>query len=1141
MKQIYVIAFFCVTFLGFGQIQHNAPWNKNNIQKRGEKETLEKVSKRAEEYFKTVDRNKKGSGFKPFKRWENHWSHYLKPDGSFKTFNDLKNSWLEKKELRSRSNNNTSEWKPLGPYSNSNTYSSNSFKQSGQGRINAIIVDPNNSNTFYIGAPAGGIWKSTDAGLNWTPLTDFLPHIGVSGIAINPDNSNIIYIATGDDDANDSFTAGVWKSEDGGVTWNTTGSLQANPTKMNEIYFNPNNTQTLLLATNRGVQKTTDGGATWVNTLPANIDDLKMKPGDSMTWYATSDDTFYKSTDGGESFTAISIPELTNSGRITMDVTPANPNYVYFVSAATRASNYAFNGVYKSTNSGSTFSKTTETSDIFGSTQAWFDLALTVSDTNENMIFVGVLDLWRSLDGGDSFTKINNWFNPNEPSYTHADIHFLRYFNGKFFAGTDGGIYLSTNNGDLFTDLTKNLAISQFYRLSVSQKKLNVIAGGLQDNGGFGFNGNDWKNYHGGDGMEGIVDVNNPNKFYGFTQFGGSLSITENQGNSTTFGGRTSIDAPSDETGPNDDGGEWITPMAMNKEGELFAGYSHLYQLVNNNWQKISNSFGSDITHMEIDPNNSNIIYVTTGNSLFRSQDKGQSFSNIFTFSRETITSIEISNGDSSTGWVTTNNKVYKTTALSGFFITFTDITNNLPSENKLIIKHHERSGNNTVYLGTNLGVYFINDNLMEWQSFDNNLPNTQITDLDINEEDSKLYAATYGRGIFSTDIPRQLPDNDVRLISINNLDNLISCGDQVTPEITILNQGNQTINNVIINYNLDGGTNNTFNWNGSLASNESTSIELPQITSNKGEHELNVEVNITNDTFDNNSLSSSFTINVSNDTPTTINTFENTNNELLTETTNADIWSIITSNKTLLNIPDGNKAYSTGAGNYADRSIGYLYTSCYNLSQITNPVLKFDMGFDIEADYDYLVVEYSNDRGQSWSILGNSTDPNWYNSNTTDNGLPGKQWTGVGESTNPVDGLTNATIKEYSHDLSALASETNIIFRFKFFSDQNTNEEGVIIDNLVIGGVLSINDETTALTGITLYPNPSENIFNISRNTNEDLDIKVFDLSGKEVFTRKNDKNLNISIDLGNYAKGIYILNMSSEGKTSTQKLILK
>lgn len=770
MKKIFTFFLFYISLLSFGQIQSNAPWNKNIPERRG-KETLKEISQRAEEYFRTIDRYKKSSGFKPFKRWEYHWSHYIKQDGTFTTFEDLQNAWLQKKalgRLSAKNNADRSNWLPLGPLSNSNTYNATDLKQTGQGRVNTIAVDPNNPDTYYIGAPAGGIWKSTDAGINWTPLTDNLPHIGVSGIAINPDNSNIIYIATGDDDANDSFTAGVWKSTDGGKNWSKTGSITG--AKMNEIYINPNNTEIVLVATSSGVQKTTNGGTSWVNKLRANIDDLKMKPNDPTTWYATSDDTFYRSTDGGENFTTVSIPSLTNSGRITMDVTPANPNYVYFVSAKPQggSTNSAFNGVYKSTDSGASFSKTLESSDIFGgSSQAWFDLALTVSDSNENLIFVGVLDIWRSNNGGDSFTQINEWFNPNTPSYTHADIHFLRYFNGKFFAGTDGGIFVSTNNGDNFKDLTKNIAISQFYRLSISQETSDIIAGGLQDNGGFGYDGNQWRNYHGGDGMEGIVDTKNSNIFYGFTQYGRTLTITNNRGGSVV----TQVRVPSEETGPNDRGGEWITPMVMNSDGELFAGYSHLYKLENNSWTKVSNSFGSNITHIEVDPNNNDIIYATTGSSLFKSTNRGQSFANIFTFSGETINSIEISNNESSTGWVTTNQKVYKTTSLSGFFIQFTDITGNLPFESKLVIKHHKQSGNNTIYLGTNLGVYFINDDLTEWQTFHNNLPNVQIRDLDINEKDSRLYAATYGRGIFRTNIPKQ----GVLSISDNTLLNGIS------------------------------------------------------------------------------------------------------------------------------------------------------------------------------------------------------------------------------------------------------------------------------------------------------------------------------------------------------------------------------
>ena len=148
--------------------------------------------------------NKKGSGYKPFKRWEYHWSHYLQEDGIIASAETLWKAW-ELKQKMAKSVNATSNWTPKGPISQSSN--------SGQGRINTVMVDPNNANTIYVGAPAGGLWRSTDAGVNWTPLTDDLPQIGVSGIAIDPNNSNIIYISTGDDDAGESYSIGVLKSK----------------------------------------------------------------------------------------------------------------------------------------------------------------------------------------------------------------------------------------------------------------------------------------------------------------------------------------------------------------------------------------------------------------------------------------------------------------------------------------------------------------------------------------------------------------------------------------------------------------------------------------------------------------------------------------------------------------------------------------------------------------------------------------------------------------------------------------------------------------------------------------------------------------------------------------------------------------
>ena len=238
---------------------------------------------------------------------------------------------------------------------------------------------------------------------------------------------------------------------------------------------------------------------------------------------------------------------------------------------------------------------------------------------------------------------------------------------------------------------------------------------------------------------------------------------------------------------------------------------------------------------------------------------------------------------------------------------------------------------------------------------------------------------------------------------------------------------------------------------------------------------------------------------------------------------------------------PEGTSSYATNVrNNYDDNTTGYLYTNCYDLSVIKNPELAFKMAFDIEQNWDYMVVEYSTDFGANWEILGSSADPNWYNSASTSNGIPGKQWTGEGEDINANDGLSNATVRDYSYDLAAFTNETNIVFRFKFVADANTNEEGAVIDNLVINGALS-NDSFNLLNNIAIYPNPSESIFNINWNTGEALDIKVFDITGKQIFAKKKITGNSYKLDLDGFAQGIYLLNMNMNGKTATKKIILK
>ena len=1130
MYKIYLVI-FSIVFLSIeikAQFNENAPWIQNQqTVTTASKSTLQDLSKSFNDYFKNKDWEAKGSGFKPFKRWENHWKYYTLKDGSIAPPSMLWQAWEQKKGIANKLNN-ISNWQSLGPYTTN--------VKTGQGRINTFIIDPNNPNTFYVGAPSGGLWKSTDAGVNWIPLSDHIPQIGVSGIAIDPRNSNTIYIVTGDDDARDTYSVGVLKSTDGGNTWNNTGlTFNSVNASANEIFIHPDDSNILWVATNEGFYKSKDAGANWQRKLSGNIRDIKLKPENPNTVYAVTSSTFWKSTNAGDTFVQITSnlpdPTIDKPSRFTIGITAANPQVVYVLSAQ---SDNSFQGLYKSSDSGETFTKTLETDDIFVSKQAWYDMALTVSPNNENLVFVGVLDIWRSSDGGNNFTQINHWWNPSEPAYTHADIHFLRYFNNKLYAGTDGGIYESADNGSSFTDLTETLNISQYYKISTSKHSAANIVGGLQDNGGFAFSNNIWHRYHGGDGMDCAVDPNNQETYYGFMQFGSSLNATYNGGKTE---GITIATAPADEvSGTSDRGGNWVTPLVSNKDGVLYAGYSKLYKLNNNSWEAVSdNLFGGDLNNIDISHSNNDLIYVSKDQSLYRSADGGTTFiKSNFNFS-SSISSIEINNNNNEIIYVTIagffDNGVYKSIDSGN---SFENISYNLPSEPKLVIKHQNQSIDNDLYVGTSLGVYHINDKMTEWEVFSTNLPNVPIKDLEINVEEKIITVGTYGRGVWQSPIEVIKANDDISLIEVIS-NNSIQCSG-ITPKIIVKNNGLNTISTVTINYSIDN-ENFNYQFDGNIPSGDNKEIVLPTNDSvNFGNHNLNVEITIVNDAFaENNSASVNFTVNNSS-TAQYINTFD---------IINEDVWLVQTIGKEIDLWEKGKpttplfkniieNGYATNlTENYTDETVSYLISPCYNLAQIENPVLKFDMVFDIEKDWDVLYVEYSTDNGKTWEILGTANDPNWYNSSFIDPQRPitvGKQWTG-----------TDTTLKEYRYDLSSLQNESNIIFRFVFATDQAANQEGAVIDNFTIDGTAILAVENYEQNTFNIYPNPSNGTFNIHRKGNEEMQVSIYDITGKLIYKKSEILDNHYQLKLNQVEKGIYFLKINVGNSQVAKRLILK
>jgi len=1041
--------------------------------------TLSQISKAAEKYFATRDPNRKGSGYKPFKRWENYWQYFTDKDGYILPAETLYQAYKDK-ITQPNTVNTTADWSNIGPVN------AGLFRYTpGTGRINQMAIDPNNDQIWYAGAPSGGLWKSFDAGQSWDSIFDEYLQIGVSGIAIDETNTDIIYIATGDDDALDSYSIGVMKSTDAGVSWQETGLTASNMGRnnaLNEIVIHPSDNTIIYVAGSNGFYKSTDAGVTF-NRSPfdgvsvKDVTDFRLNPGNPDIIYAVTNDGLYISTDGGDNFVASTSTVLPDDfGRAVIGVSPSSPNSVYVLYADTGSNDYVFQGLYRSNDDGATFTKTAQSANILESSQAWFDLAIAVDPEDINTIYVGCLNIWKSTNGGNIFGRLNQWSVNNE-AFSHADIHTLKFFNNILYAGTDGGLYSSADGGNTFTDYSNNgIMTSQFYRMGMARDDAGKIVGGTQDNAGFVYNNNQWNTWTGGDGMDYEIDPTNSNIAYGFTQFGYTLWITSQNGQNLGY-----ADAPEQ--------GNWITPLTINSNGEVFSGFQAVYKLNSGGWTKLSDNLtGSSIDDLEASPNNPNILYAAEADRLFISEDGGENFRGITQFDNP-ISDIAVNSNDNRVVYVTTSNRVgsaeYQQPAnpkVMKVIVPETgnaekiDITGDLPDNQAFFaIVHQPRDLKNSIYLGTSLGVYRTDDELIVeglWEDYSNNLPNTAVSDLEISVKDATIAASTYGRGIFTSPINVEIADYDISLKALRpGANRLFSAG--LTPQLDVQNAGLNTIEEVTVNYAINGVEQEPLTYSVSIPAEGEATIDLPALDQNIiGQVDLSVSITTTEDAWaDNNSKEKSLLINA-NGTIGTLYDGETPEAELLTynDSFTTSVWELGTPTGTLLNeTASGEKAWATNLdGEHPNMTRGYLLSPYYDFSEILAPKLSFNMAFNLETNWDLVYVQYTTDQGQNWRVLGTiNSGPKWYNSDRTlqttgDDcyNCVGAQWTGTDSE--------YATMTEYSYDFEAnksidgidLTTEIQIAFRVVFESDQAVTEEGVVIDDFIVGGYVDDEDD---------------------------------------------------------------------------------
>jgi photosystem II stability/assembly factor-like uncharacterized protein len=726
--------------------------------------TVAEIQAVAEAHFAEVG-TERGKGYKPYKRWEYQALRSMDENGMLKSpefyYNELENWNTYVNENFPLARTTVGAWEPMGPTS----WNATSGWNPGVGRITSIAVEEANPMHIITGGETGGVWRSTDGGLSWTVLTDDLSNLNVYALTMDPLVNTTYFWG--------STSGAIFKSTDSGLTWNVLADVGSGT--VNKILIDPTNTNNMYCSVQGGgIFKSTNAGATWERIISTvfNGYDVDFKPDGLYSTIYASGNGVYVSTDSGANFTTLSG---FNSGPKMIGVTPQDPTVVYVL----EASSGSFGNLYKSLDSGATFttldhadknyfgySSNSQDPGDAGVGQAPRDMDIAISPTDVNDVHIAGINTWRSTDGGLNFSITSQWTPGSASSqnigYCHADVDLLMFVNDKLYVGTDGGVFVAETptvvSSAYYKDLTGGLGIRQFYKIGISQTDPVIVTGGSQDNGTsiMDVNGN-WTDWLGADGMEGFIDKNDSNIVYGTSQFG-SLYRSLNGGSNLT-----GISTPAS--------GNWITPFEQdpNNPNTIYTGYRQVYKSTNggSTWATVSQDFGAPLNHLKIAQTNGNMQYAARGSRLYKNN-----FVSVITNWNEltgffgSINSIAIHPSDPNKVAIatTSNAKVYVSTNGGA---SWTSYQFNLPDFDAQALVWHD-NGEDGLYLGMNYGVYYIDNTYSEWQPFSNGLPNVIISELEINLADNKLYAATYGRGLWRSNLfDATLSVRDLELNSI--------------------------------------------------------------------------------------------------------------------------------------------------------------------------------------------------------------------------------------------------------------------------------------------------------------------------------------------------------------------------------------
>lgn len=1039
-----------------------------------------------------------------------------------------------------------SPWNELGPWDYDHEQAMTFEVQSpGAAHVYTVEQSPVNSDLVYAGTATAGLWKSIDKGMNWELMTRDLDVNGVYSIALDPLDQNTVYFG--------ESNGKIWKSIDGGLTWNMTGdaSFQGNNYFVRDLKII--GTNTLLAATSGSLFRSSDGGSTWADVHFGEHMEIEINPADPNILYSikliANRTEFYKSTDNGLTWTnkpngwpSPFSPD--EQKRCEISVTAANPDLVYVLASGNSNGEGGLYGIYKSTDAGESFTfECCGTGPVGTATAAnpnilswaedgaeeggqyYYDLAMGASPTNADKLFAAGVNVWRSENGGSSWSLNGHWVSwvgGIKHRYTHADVHDVKFFengtNVDMWVASDGGLYYSSTQGDTLEPRMHGIHGTDFWGFGAGFKNGDVMVGGTYHNGTL-IKYNDI--YKGG-----IVD---PNKDGWLAELGG-----DNYRGFVNYGDSL--------VGYHDNGAfEFSTVRSERISGKSFQGdkkcntsyvigeygtygfhpqcYSEFYSPVGSmlykttdggsSFQLVYDFTGSKILQIKVAWGDPNTIYLThkVNNSTFKIQkstDAGNSWTDVTVPSIVSGNNgnkpkyIEVDDKDPNKLWCVligghVGNKVFESTDAGQ---TWSNITSSSIDNLNVISIVHQYGTDDGLYIGTTNGVFYKNGSQIDWQPFSTNLPNsTSAVFLEPYYGEEKIRTASQ-RGVYECDFyesgsPVAMFSADVRDLNLST--NCVADTVYYVDHSTTLKSG------ATYNWYFEGGAPST-----------SSDMNPKVIYTTPGTYDVKLVVS---DSRGIDSIEISNFMTVTNSFGSSPQVFEDFNG--------VDFppqgWRLIDSEGSSWehDWPEGDDSDKVaGYPNYWVDATGeehLLVLPAADFSNAESAGISFDYTYNDNGSYvDSLALVYRTGSNPDWQMI-------WAKGGNQLESLGTEVWYWYYTD-------ANITFQNEVIDLGFLAGESCVELAFSNIGNYGNH---IWLDNVNLYG---------SFTGLTeelfdfafVYPNPSTGVFNISGSELLNA-VVVKDISGKAILTSEISGNI-YSLDLSNEANGFYFIQLTAE-----------